>query len=607
MLSESGNASRSDRQDPLPSRIQRIYSYLMLFLSPIVAFYCLEWMTHNPWEYMTIPVQLWNILFYELVYLLLFFLTRRVRCAVMGGSLLFLVIGLVNYFVIQFRSAPIVPWDIFSLRTAASVAGNYEYHITISCGIALVLCAALIIGGFFCRLKLPRGCAVKRLIAALVTFFLLGGYTTLLHQDAFIDALNLDNTLFTPNYMAKKNGFTTAFLMDLKYLTVEVPDDYSAEEAEATLAEYEEETETESTPNIIVIMDEAFSDPAVLGDFDTNEDYMPFVHSLQDDAENTISGYLNVSVKGGNTANSEYEFLTGNTMRFLPGGSVPYQQYIFSGKNSVVSWLESLGYTTAAMHPYNSTGWNRDKIYQYFGFDTILFNTDFTHATRIRKYISDESCFDKIIELYEEKEEDTPLFCFAVTMQNHSGYSDDYDNFDVNITAEGAASNARLNRYLSLMKLSDEALEELIDYFSEQDEETIIVFFGDHQPNDIVIESIWNLQGKSSDTLSEEDDAKRYLVPYVIWANYDIEESSGEDTSINFLATKVLEAAGLPLSSYQQYLSGLSEEISIISTQRLADSDGNELSEDDETVSGLLEEYNRLQYYQMYDNDLTDE
>ncbi|MCD8329527.1 MAG: hypothetical protein LUC27_02395, partial [Lachnospiraceae bacterium] len=150
MLSESGNAPRSDRQDPLPSRIQRIYSYLMLFLSPIVAFYCLEWMTHNPWEYMTIPVQLWNILFYELVYLLLFFLTRRVRCAVMGGSLLFLVIGVVNYFVIQFRSAPIVPWDIFSLRTAASVAGNYEYHITVSCGIALALYAALVIGGFFC-------------------------------------------------------------------------------------------------------------------------------------------------------------------------------------------------------------------------------------------------------------------------------------------------------------------------------------------------------------------------------------------------------------------------------------------------------------------------
>ncbi|MCD8077271.1 MAG: sulfatase-like hydrolase/transferase, partial [Lachnospiraceae bacterium] len=168
-------------------------------------------------------------------------------------------------------------------------------------------------------------------------------------------------------------------------------------------------------------------------------------------------------------------------------------------------------------------------------------------------------------------------------------------------------SNARLNRYLSLIKLSDEALEELIEYFSGQDEETIIVFFGDHQPNDIVIETIWNLQGKSSDTLSAEDDAKRYLVPYVIWANYDIGESSGEDTSINFLATKVLEAAGLPLSSYQQYLSGLSEEISIISTQRLADSEGNDLSEDDETVSTLLEEYNRLQYYQMYDNDLIDE
>ena len=75
-------------------------------------------------------------------------------------------------------------------------------------------------------------------------------------------------------------------------------------------------------PNIIVIMNEAFSDPSVLGDFTTNEDYMPFVHSLLDGADNTISGHLNVSVKGGNTANTEFEYLTGASMAFLPYGSI---------------------------------------------------------------------------------------------------------------------------------------------------------------------------------------------------------------------------------------------------------------------------------------------
>ena len=98
-------------------------------------------------------------------------------------------------------------------------------------------------------------------------------------------------------------------------------------------------------------MNEAFSDPSVLGDFTTNEDYMPFVHSLLDGADNTISGHLNVSVKGGNTANTEFEYLTGASMAFLPYGSIPYQQYVKKETPSMASYLSSLGYYTIAMHP----------------------------------------------------------------------------------------------------------------------------------------------------------------------------------------------------------------------------------------------------------------
>ena len=120
--------------------------------------------------------------------------------------------------------------------------------------------------------------------------------------------------------------------MELKYISVDKPANYSESAVEEILKPYTEEdqnTAPERRPNIIVIMNEAFSDPAVLGSFETNEDYMPYVHSILNGAvENTISGYLNVSVLGGNTANTEFEFLTGNTMAFLPQGSVAYQQYL---------------------------------------------------------------------------------------------------------------------------------------------------------------------------------------------------------------------------------------------------------------------------------------
>lgn len=117
--------------------------------------------------------------------------------------------------------------------------------------------------------------------------------------------------------------------MELRYISVDKPAGYNADAAREELAAYAQPSEEpEKKPNIIVIMDEAFSDPAVLADFQTNEDYMPFMHSMMDGADNTVSGWLNVSVLGGNTANTEFEYLTGNTMAFLPTGSIPYQQYI---------------------------------------------------------------------------------------------------------------------------------------------------------------------------------------------------------------------------------------------------------------------------------------
>lgn len=208
-----------------------------------------------------------------------------------------------------------------------------------------------------------------------------------------------------------------------------------------------------------------------------NEDYMPFIHSLQQGAENTQTGYLNVSVKGGNTANTEFEFLTGDTMAFLPAGSIPYQQYITKDTPSMASYLKSLGYETYAMHPYYASGWNRDKIYPLLGFDSFYSSTDFYGSTYERGYIDDSSCVDKIIETYEKKDAGTPAFIFNVTMQNHSPYTDGYQNLQGNVTVDGTVS-AQLSEYLTLVKLSDTALEKLIDYFETQDEPTVIVFFG---------------------------------------------------------------------------------------------------------------------------------
>ena len=582
-------------------------SLIMLFIAPAVTFYLLEWYTHNPFETMKATPQVLNLIMFELLALLLFAVFGKLHVALMTETLFFGIYGLANYFVLNFRSVPIQPWDLLSIGTAASVAGNYDYTLDRQALLVVLGFILLLILEYFCRFTLKKGTWKLRLPMAATLVVMLGAFGLMFHSDEIVEQkLRLYNKLFTPTTISYKNGTALAFVMELRYMSVDKPAGYDADAAAQELAALEEESmsepamaaasDGEELPNIIVIMDEAFSDPAILGNFTVNQDYMPFVHSLLEGTENTVSGWLNVSVLGGNTANTEFEYLTGNTMAFLPQGSIPYQQYINESAPSLASHLASLGYQTVAMHPYNASGWDRDTVYPAMGFSEMYFLPDFENPHKVRNYVSDQSDFEKIIEIYENKG-DSPLFLFNVTMQNHSSYTESFDNFDPQIEVEGGSQT--LNNYLSLLSLSDEALSELIGYFEGQEEDTVIVFFGDHQTTNSVIEPILKQNGKSSSTLTEEEQADRYKVPFFIWTNFDIEEETGVETSANYLGAKTLEAAGVPMDGYFTYLSGLSETVPVISANHVTLDDGTFTNADDQAE--LLSDYKGYQYYRLFD------
>lgn len=586
-----------------PKVIWCLRNLVPMVLFPVANFYLFEWYLNNPWKEMKVPIQFLNIYLFELLMALFLCVFGRLKWSLRLQSIFFMVVGLANYYVISFRSAPIMPWDIYSLGTALSVANNFKYTIERQAVIVLIGFILLIVCESVVNLELKGTDKWKkrfwgiRVAGAIVFFALLCSFTNMLHQDSTIIKYKMYDKLFTPTVMSKRDGTAVAFLMELKYIKVDKPANYSESAVEEILkpyAEAEPSAVPERLPNIIVIMNEAFSDPAVLGPFETNEDYMPYVHSiLNGSVENTISGYLNVSVLGGNTANTEFEFLTGNTMAFLPQGSVAYQQYLKKEMPSLASHLKALGYKTIATHPYNSTGWDRNKVYPLLGFDEMYFIKDYKKPERVRKYVSDKACYDKIIGMYESKPAGTPLFVFNVTMQNHSSYTDDFDNFHPDIKVSGSKSKA-LNNYLSLMKISDESVRGLTEYFSNASEDTMIIFFGDHQPTNSVVSNVWKLNGKNGNELSAEDEANRYKVPYFIWCNFDIESKTNADTSTNFLATDLLETAGIPMTMYEQYLDKLSEHYPVITSIRTEDAQGK--STDTENVMGELNNYAILQY-----------
>ncbi len=614
---------------------------ILFFLIPALNFYLLEFYTHNPFTSMKFHIQLMNILLFIFIALFLFALTGSLRAALMIQTLFCAVYGLAGYFVLEFRGAPIQPWDIFSLDTAASVADNYEYQLERETLFVLAFFFLLLIAEGFIRIRLVRPKTVSgssrtpfsirgrkmgqakrpanaahaaptrlfshplvmRAVLGLLSLLLIVGYAQMLHNEAFVEQkLKLYDKLFTPTVIQTRNGTLTAFLMELQYISVGKPDGYEEEAAQQLLEAYAGKEETpQRTPNIIVIMNEAFSDPAVLGSFETNKDYMPFVHSLLNGMENTVSGWLSVSVKGGNTANTEFEYLTGSSMAFLPYGSIPYQQYIKGPLPTMASHLASLGYHTVAMHPYRAAGWDRNEVYPDFGFEEIHFQEFYKNAEKVRKYVSDLADYEKIAEVYENKPAGKPLFLFNVTMQNHSSYSDwnSYDNFHPDIEVEGSSSKL-LPAYLSLIRLSDDAIRQLVAYFSGQEEETILVFFGDHQPTDSVVNPVLALHGSSCKDLSDEEEALlRYQVPFFIWANYDIEEETNVRTSANFLGYRTLEAAGLPLPALFRFLQELNREVPVLCASHMELEDGTFTYA--KAQKALLNPYQTLQYYLLFD------
>lgn len=575
----------------------KIYALLGLLIFPACQFYLFDGFTHNAFVEMAVKTQFLNLIFYWLLAVFLFALFRRLQAALMVETAFFFLWGLANYYVLKFRAAPIMPWDIYSIKTAATVAGDYDYALE---GNAPGIVAGfLILFGleFFCRWKIKKGRGKFRLALGGAAAVLLCLCVNMVQNDRFIRNWGMYDKLFTPTVMCKRDGNLVAFLMEMEYLKVEKPEDYDSGKIADYLGTWSGGEKPAGLPNIIVIMNEAFSDLSVLGEFETNVDYMPFLHRMQKGFENTRTGTLHVSVLGGNTANTEFEFLTGSSMAFLPRGSVAYQQYVNGEVPSMASYLKELGYETVALHPYNSGGWERDEVYPRLGFDRFLSIGSFYGGKKIRNYYSDETCYKKIISLLERKGEN-PIFLFNVTMQNHSGYTGTFDNFTPDVTVEGSKSTA-LNQYLSLLKISDAALENLISYFSEVEEETMIVFFGDHQPTTFVSNPILKQNGKNSGELTEEEQMDCYKVPYLIWANFDIEESSGEEMSVNYLAPEVFELCGLELPPYWQELKKVKSGFPIVTAMQIRDDEGKRRETDEEIEA--LRFYQQIQYYLLFE------
>ncbi len=580
-------------------------SYLLAFA---VAFDSFE---------LTLQAALYNLLLALPLFGLCLMLLRRPQLAAPVSGLLAFLLFYADHYVFSARLTHIRLSDLALLSQALRVANRYpltwSMELTRRLGILLALFAFLILIYRYYRLKYSKK----------AMFFLgLGIFaaSALVVFSGLIPKSPPEGFNFTAR--AEERGLLYSWYCQASSASLAAPEGYSSEAAEELLAAWAP-AEGTADVRVIVVMNESLADYSLIGS-PRFRDPLPFLHSLVERGE-AFEGRLAVSVFGGGTANTEYEFLTGHSMAFLPEGSTPYLQYVDGKEESLASELKSLGCAATAIHPYYSEEWNRSQVYRFFGFDRFVSGVDFGDSLKangksvtatvpenlitfgdgplyVRGLISDRSCYERILE------EDAD-FTFAVTMQNHGGY--EYDGADFtsreyvtgevrkdwegtlalqgllySIQSSSTEEEVRkVNQYLTCADLSDQAFEYLLEELGKSERKTVVLLFGDHQPGLLISEHYVD---------TEEGVDPDYTVPYFLWANFDMEFDAPAYTSPNYLSAILKKNAGLPLTPWDQFRLDMMEKYPVVTANSILDSNGNPASRHD------LISYEYVQYMRTF-------
>ena len=344
--------------------------------------------------------------------------------------------------------------------------------------------------------------------------------------------------------VCEKYGHLAGIYGDLLDSRIYRPDDYDEAKIKKALdnSPYEED-KTLGKPNIIVIFSESFWDIDQVDEIEFDKEITPNFNRLKNEGLhfNMISPSF-----GGNSANVEFEFLTGGSLGYFSRSYVAYMG-LYNDKKyykspSILRELDKAGYYIKLL-PFSTPALFRcGEVYKYFPIDEVEFlpKVDKKYVKGI--YPSDEYAMDKAIEALENKEEGRPLFYMTMTMEAHMPFVDDkFDKYDIKVTKSNLDKKTtnQAKVYAQGIYDADRQLARLYEYIKTFDEPTILVFYGDHLP---FIEAIdkWDYFNTDDEKLNYY---RRYNTESLVLANFDISNLQEENKNeLNYLGPDLLSA-----------------------------------------------------------------
>ncbi|HIT27827.1 MAG TPA: LTA synthase family protein [Candidatus Faecousia gallistercoris] len=541
-----------------------------------------------------------------------------------GAGLTTLIWGLLSYInlvKVDARGDPFVPGDILLLTEGMEAVGSYQLNMHWGkLALLLGLSLALILLGTGVKSARPR--LVIRLVAALTVVAAFGTTMAFLYPDSELyDRMEGPNRANVPA-VYEAFGFPYCFLHNFNLYPVDKPPGYNAQEAASYEDTYREaEAAPETAPNILMVMCEAFTDLPNQAAFTYTGENNP-IAAYNRLAEQTLSGHLVVSNTGAGTANTEFDVLTGMMTNRIGTGTTSAFRVVHRNIDSIPRMLTQAGYRTFFLHPGQNWFYNRESVYSYLGITDQVFQDAFSRSDLVGDWISDAGFLRVLKESLEARQGDTPLFTYAVTIQNHQsygagkyGYVPDPPQTDI---ALSDAARTYLSVYFKGLQDSAAMLEELTEYLDSLDAPYLLVFFGDHQPNlgghYLAYRELDPNYG-STDTV--EETLQPYTVPYLIWGNAAYRQDHDllaqaqawnlpETISSHYLGALTCQLAGYQgHDGYFDFLNALREQLPVSSVYGYQLSDGSYTDTLPDDLQALEDIRWKWQYYRLMEQPLS--
>ena len=478
------------------------------------------------WTYMTTRplVFAYNAAFIFTTMLIVYLFRKRIFWRIFVGSL-WLFLGIVNGVLLLNRVTPFTGPDVKNLTDGLSIAKKYLTHTQMTIGAVLLGIAVLILLIILIRSPKYRGKLKYKVNIPLVLVGVLafGGITQLA-----LEKRVLSNYFGNIAFAYEDYGFPYCFAASLFNTGINQPSSYSEETMkeisnDGALTTSETSLPSEERPNIIFVQLESYFDPTEVEWLRFSEDPIPNLRKLYKEYS---SGYFKVPSVGAGTANTEFEVLTGMSMRFFGPGEYPYKTYVKTHVlESAATALTSLGYGAEALHNNGGNFYSRAKVFNDMGFDHYT-SKEFMNIlkTTPKGWATDDILVPNIMESMDTTAGQD--FVFTVSGQGHGDYPTEPTLENPEIKVTGVEDEGKRNAweyYVNEVHEMDKFVAQLIEAVEARNEPSVVVFYGDHLPT-------LGLEAK--------DLKSKYLynTNYVIWDNIGLQKKDGNIAAYQIMA-----------------------------------------------------------------------